>query len=969
MKLFPDILIRIGGGSFNDLAPLKLNIHAHLDSIEKKKQERDSFKQKLSDQLHAAIHDLDEPKDQNIILNLRRDIFNDKKIPLEKVQAILPAFLVDELITYRNIRDEITALEKAGEEIYHAQILLIRQHLKELASEESLQKGLLLSSQSLLNRITDYIRTGDTLKRKDLQTEQGLVKYISRMYAKTSPFSTFTNLSIGRLSETGAEKFLVEKNKEGQVDSHIRLNNFLFKYLRDLLLKNKEVYRHFLLRTNPTLQVNDSGYLFLTNSNNIESFQRIPLQPILELFSELVRENKEGISYTALIDTIISNEYVEASVEELRDYINQLIEYGFLEFNIGVSGIDPDWDIKFVEKLKTLEPFHIPHIAELSETLVKMRVLAAAYEKAEVVLRRKILSETHSAFRSVCMKLHEAAGLPENERKTPEVLMEEYVQKQKQEKEKIMADTTYKATDDRPVQESEAETGEEKREEEAFRHQSSTYFSFKPEQMFYEDTTIDFAPDISKMKIESFVRSVNDMLQELGIFAGQQDEKDEMLEFFRNKYGSHSSVSLLTFYEDYYREYKKPEAERADRLKKEAIEKQKNNLPNAPAETKKQVPSVEARHNQGKKWLELFATALKEKNNGDNTEYQFTLQDIKQVNAACGLNIQSSLRPQSYGMFAQFYTEKNASGKEELKGVLNGTFPGFGKMMSRFLHLFDEDVTQTIRKWNLALSSSDLLIEDCDASYFNANLHPPLMPYEIWMPGGHNSLPSDNQLPITDFELCIADEELLLVHSETKQQAYVFDLGFQGHGGRSQLFQLLEKFSLSRYLYAAPLVNAINGLNPKSNKTEVTAVPRILYENNVILQRKGWYVPKQFLPLRSTTESNWQYYMKVNDWRIQNKIPEEVFIFVNPNRNADNIDPGLLKKIGRDDYKPQYIHFGDPLLVNLFEKLISKVPATLRVEEMLPSADSLLEFNSQKHVTEFVVQWYNYENIPDPEQS
>jgi hypothetical protein len=80
---------------------------------------------------------------------------------------------------------------------------------------------------------------------------------------------------------------------------------------------------------------------------------------------------------------------------------------------------------------------------------------------------------------------------------------------------------------------------------------------------------------------------------------------------------------------------------------------------------------------------------------------------------------------------------------------------------------------------------------------------------------------------------------------------------------------------------------------------------------------------------------------------------------VNPHREGDPpVTPELLRKTGRDDYKPQYIHFNNPLLVHLFERLTGKVPQVLKIEEMLPHAGHLATINGEKFVTEYVVQWY-----------
>ena len=74
----------------------------------------------------------------------------------------------------------------------------------------------------------------------------------------------------------------------------------------------------------------------------------------------------------------------------------------------------------------------------------------------------------------------------------------------------------------------------------------------------------------------------------------------------------------------------------------------------------------------------------------------------------------------------------------------------------------------------------------------------------------------------------------------------------------------------------------------------------------------------------------------------------------------ENIDPEQMKKLGRDDYKPQYISFRNPFLVKLFEKSLIKVPETLKLEEMLPASNQLVQIVNSRYVTEFVVQWYDY---------
>jgi len=939
MKLFPHILVRVSGGAFEQLETLNLKKSLQtVNEIHQLKKSLTELKEKISQRLYQTIPQRNDPKARNLLLNFRRNIFNDRYIPadaLDKVISYLPKGLKENLKSYFKIKESIGHMREKGEDVFSREVTQLRKNLHALAADEKLQKGLLLSSQSLLKRIPAYTAKESHLQKKDLQTERGLVKYISRMYAKTSPFSTFTNLVMAKpASSPGPEKsFLwLENDKKAKVINHIRLNNYLYHYLETLLCKNPDIYPLFLIRPNPTLKQGQTQYLYLTNNNNIEAFQRIPVNPVLEVFRQLTGEKKEGIPFNELVRTIIANEYIDASAEDIQSYILQLIEYGFLEFNIGVSGIDPDWDIKLGNVLHNInrDNIDIPLLSELPETLKNIRTLACQYGEAPFHQRNEILEKAFHQFKATCMKLHEAAGLPGDERKSPE--------------------------EDEHSQIEKSFPGQN--QEEVFKHQSSTYFYFKPEQMFYEDTTLDITPLADEQSLMEFIASLHGLLQQMRHFEGHRDEQDKMRYFFIEKYGKDASVELMTFYEEYYREFKKPEAEFLQQ-KEEKEEAKKAAFT---------VPAVKERQERNKAWLKQLTALLSQPT---------TLKSFVGVQGAV---FQKSPLPAggkngcSYGSFIQFYKEKKEDGEEKLMGVLNASFPGFGKLFSRFLHIFDNSITDDMRKWNESLTGDSLLVEDCDASYFNANLHPPLMPYEVRIPGGHNSLPPGKQIPIT--ELRVGPDEtgkcLQLLHEPSQKRVYIFDLGFQGHKGRSQLFQLLEKFTLTEILFPMPLVNAADSLQHPDEKEEkeekkgrkIRINPRVVYDDRLILRRKTWHIPREKLPYKISGESFWDYFLRVDEWRSELQVPGEVFVYVvdrfqTPNVNTDDAAKGKRnQKVSRDDYKPQYISFNNPFLIDLLEKIIKRVPDSLKIVEMLPNSRQLLKIGQGRHITEFTVQWY-----------
>jgi len=975
IRLFPHVLVRVAGGPFEELEKLSAPKSCELlEEIAARENELTKEKEALCDELHKLIGAAAKMKTKRDLINLRRDLFNERPLKM----GDLPGPLRSRFSDYLKEQAEINSLQKKGETIFENELSESRKQLRKLAQNETLRKGLILSSQSLLKRLDKYLETpDDKLGKSERNTEKSLLKYITRMYAKTSPFSTFTNLAMAELSDDlpGGQLYSSETidGQKPEVVSHIRLNNFLFQYLKGLLTKHAEIRRHFLLRPNPTLRNNGKEYLFLTNSNNVEAFQRIPANPVLEVFQHIASEKKSGVSLRNMIKTILENEYIDAPAEELEAYIIQLLEYGFLEYNLGCSGTDPDWD----KKLRTvLGPIakEITLVAELNSVLASVRKYSEAYGTATVEKRQEILIKAHKQFRSVCMKIHEDAGLPEEERKMPEELAAEARQKYKEEKAKAKARNEQTEAD--PEQ-----TAEEAQKDKEFKHESSTFFHFKPEQMFYEDTALEVQPRLKDVHFKSLVLSLHRALQGMKLFEGRLEEKDRMLHFFRKKYGNEpGGVELLRFYEDYYREVKKPQEEKEAEKLKAQWEAQQDQKPGKKEKPKNKkiaekeifpVPGIQMRVQQRQRWLKRFQATLKKSTNGVQNSEQIKLffDQVNRANANESNGGEPAQNGNSFGMFMQFYQQPGEDGEAKLMGVLNASLAGFGKMLSRFLHIY-ERATDDTRKWNLALAGDKLFLEDTDASYFNANLHPPLMPSEIWVPGGHNSLSPEQQVPVTDLQLSIdtGNSQLQLKHKATNQQMHVFDLGFQGHLGRSPLYRLLESFTKADYLGSYPLINGVNQFlsNGSKNKdaksvSKIRLHPRIVYEEQIVLRRKTWFVPKPLLPFKEAGESDWHYFSRVNRWRLANGIPDEVFVFVNPNRDNQNAaaeNPDAYKKLGRDDYKPQYLCFKNPLLLIQFEKMLHRVPEVLKIEEMLPGSQELLKMSADRRVTESVVQWY-----------
>ncbi|HEV3050251.1 MAG TPA: lantibiotic dehydratase, partial [Longimicrobium sp.] len=199
--------------------------------------------------------------------------------------------------------------------------------------------------------------------------------------------------------------------------------------------------------------------------------------------------------------------------------------------------------------------------------------------------------------------------------------------------------------------------------------------------------------------------------------------------------------------------------------------------------------------------------------------------------------------------------------------------------------------------------------------------------------------------------------------------------------------------------------------------------PRITYGGSVVLARRRWVVPSALFPQRRADESAADFFLRVNRWRAEAGLPETVYLRVIPlpeprpqkaGEPAAEAAPapeaaaeipgyeeapavaaeaeaegaaeaheeeapaaegaadapaaegeakaGERKKHtqpSKDFYKPQFIDFGNPLLVGLF----GKVAAGLKVyqgvfEERYPDRPQLARHGDASFATELVVQLY-----------
>jgi hypothetical protein len=494
----------------------------------------------------------------------------------------------------------------------------------------------------------------------------------------------------------------------------------------------------------------------------------------------------------------------------------------------------------------------------------------------------------------------------------------------------------------------------------------------------YEDTLRDIKIKVGKKKYQSFVSKLDLLTQSLSFLCSNSASHKELADFFLKNFDQNEEVNVLTFYEKYYaakviNQFKAELNEKEEKDKSEKEEDEVNDVQvgvkvGIVKNKKKKLPDVNVSPVENKPIMSEHALEVA------NQTYRYcnsisALIDkhpglITYTDGCCSISedflhklnaeftgVQHYLNP-SYSAFVQFCSEDNDT---NLKGVVNVVLPGYGKYMGRFMHLFEESLTNEIIQWNKEQEKeNEIFAENTDASFFNANLHPWVLSQEIELPGGHNRLDKEHRIQVADLFIKYEDNKLVLYAKKLNKTVQVLDLGFQSLMGRSKLYQLLCEFGKNNFFNLNALLKIFNErfgteIPIKNRDEKITYNPRIIFADSIILQRKKWYIPISSMKDFIGKKNDDLLYVKIQEWRYELTIPDEIFI-----RSKFNVFEGQ----NRDDYKPQYIDFRSPLSIKLLVRILNKVEkGYIQIEEMLPGSNQLLKFGHEQHVSEFLVQW------------
>lgn len=450
---------------------------------------------------------------------------------------------------------------------------------------------------------------------------------------------------------------------------------------------------------------------------------------------------------------------------------------------------------------------------------------------------------------------------------------------------------------------------------------------------FYEDATAGASAEVPltagvRRAFDAWTRWARATVR----LAWPRGEQATMRHFFDTFYTDTPRVPLLQFYEDFYREHFKAHVEKEAKIRAGAKDDDLKgyNVGN-PYELEFVTRMSEARN----RMTELFTARWREAGE-DAEEITVTPEEVEE--ALRGVETTSTVC-RSMGSFACLVPPSEPGGDARLLLQGSSYTAGYGKYFSRFLYMLPDDMQEHVRRDNGTLTE-DLLAEICGDAQFNANLHPPLLKWEISYPTGESGN-AEEQLKSSALFVEADPEDahsLILRHGPSGKRVVPVDLGFLNPRMRPPLYQLLSRFTpavtfgpglpespvspkkpeqpgaarADAPVADEPAAEAAAALEGEAQaaadaapeaasapeqapapEPKIQVRPRITFDGGaLVLARRRWIVPKALFPQREEHEGAAEFFARVHRWRTEAGLPETAYLRINPLPEPSAAKPG-----------------------------------------------------------------------------
>ncbi|MDT5156881.1 MAG: hypothetical protein QOH51_1238 [Acidobacteriota bacterium] len=402
----PYILLRLAGKPFDELSRLKFTQTVGL--FEHILAARESLAQQKAALLELLFVEIGRHagETRGKLVTLKRNIFNERMPPSKERRWLKTedgVGLRSETVGYFWKLRQLKRLLKQGRTVFEGELAEKRGLFQQSCADAEFQKAIQVASPALFANVNEYVRAKPTaLRARERQTEVGLFQYFMRMTSKTSPFSRFGPVALGR-ADLDAEHAFSMLQHAPMTRTTANLNLGAVTSVASSLAHVPGVQTRLYPRLNGTSYVDGNELVFArprsvwdeTVTFNQGIIRRVKYVPAVRgLIELLVRHEADSLTLGEFTSLYLSA--VGATSDEQREkveaFLNKLIGAGLIvnEFRLPSNTLDR----------LTLLRAEFARVAETAEAqaeaakLEQLQVISREFQDAPAPRRQQILGET-----------------------------------------------------------------------------------------------------------------------------------------------------------------------------------------------------------------------------------------------------------------------------------------------------------------------------------------------------------------------------------------------------------------------------------------------------------------------------------------------------------------------------------------------------------------------------------------------
>ncbi len=226
--------------------------------------------------------------------------------------------------------------------------------LKKICKDYKIREAIFLASPSLYFEFEKWLNEELTNKKEVNRLTNSILKYLSRMSSRCTPFGIFAGCGVGEFSRESDMKLkLGENNKR-----HTRLDmNYLVALSQDLI-KNKHIRDQLLFFSNTSIYKAGDFLRYIEYYHvNSKRYHQIISVDHTEYLQEILDASKNGVLLKDLVNLLVDDLFVDDEInkEEALAFIEEMVGSQLLISELEPSVTGDEFLSQILKVLKKLE--------------------------------------------------------------------------------------------------------------------------------------------------------------------------------------------------------------------------------------------------------------------------------------------------------------------------------------------------------------------------------------------------------------------------------------------------------------------------------------------------------------------------------------------------------------------------------------------------------------------------------------